>query len=69
MPPKPPERRKNDKPGRRGRPAFLGVVQALVLRLPEELHATVKDLARESGRSMNDLLVEAVREKYGRKMK
>lgn len=69
MPTKRSDRRKNEKPAARGRPAFLGPVQALVLRLPEDLHATVKELARETGRSMNDLLVEAIRDKYERRRK
>lgn len=61
--------RRNKEPAQRGRGrpiVFDEPVQALVLRLPEALHAAVKELSRATGSSMNHLIVEAVREKYGR---
>jgi len=46
----------------RGRPVKLEEYQAFVLRLPPELHRELLQLARDQGKSLNDLFIEIAQE-------
>ncbi|WP_425607507.1 toxin-antitoxin system HicB family antitoxin [Roseisolibacter agri] len=44
----------------RGRPPKLGDHHRFVLRLPDPLHKRLLDAARQSNRSLNDLILEVL---------
>lgn len=47
---------------KRGRPTKLGEAQVFALRLPVDLHKGLKMLSVVTGKSMNDLVVEVLRD-------
>ena len=46
----------------RGRPRKLGEIKPFVVRLPADLHRRLRATAKQDGKSLNDLMVDVLRE-------
>jgi predicted GNAT superfamily acetyltransferase len=57
------------KPPARGRPRkhARGSLSALLIRVPKELHAQLRHVAIDEGRSLNDILTEVISAWYERR--